>query len=282
MAGAAFWSQARRWLRRLAEPLGRTGPEAIPDALWRDTLQRLPFLDTLGDAELERLRDLSARFLAAKEFHGARGLEISDAIALGIAVQACLPLLHWGEDALDWYEDFVGIVVHPDEVLAPREAVDEAGVVHRWAEPLIGEAMQGGPVMLAWSHVIGDAAGLQRGHNLVIHEFAHKLDMHGKPRGAPADGCPQLPAGFMGLGRPAARRLWQQDWNAAWQRLREQVELAQRFGEPPPWLDAYAAQAPAEFFAVACEAYWVARARFAREFPELAPLLDAFFRRPPA
>ena len=282
MADTGFWSRARRWLRRLLDPLRRATPEAIPEALWRQTLRRLPFLATLNAAERARLRDLSARFLRAKEFHGAHGLVISDAIALGIAAQACLPLLYWDEDALDWYDDFVGIVVQPDAVLAPRESVDAAGVVHHWSEPLIGEAMQGGPVMLAWSHVIEGPRELRHGHNLVIHEFAHKLDLHGKPHGTPADGCPTLPADFMGLKPSAARRLWQERWSTAWQGLREQVELAQRFGEPPPWLDAYAAQAPAEFFAVACEAYWVARERFTREFPQLTPLLDAFFRRPPA
>jgi len=279
MADTGFWARARRWL---SDPLGRATPEAIPEALWRQTLRRLPFLAALDATERARLRSLSARFLRAKEFHGAHGLVISDAIALGIAAQACLPLLYWEEDALDWYDDFVGIVVQPDAVRARRKAVDATGVVYHWSEPLIGEAMQGGPVMLAWSHVMGDAAELRSGHNLVIHEFAHKLDLHGKPHGTPADGCPTLPAGFMGLNRSAARRLWQECWNAAWQNLREQVELAQRFGEPPPWLDAYATQAPAEFFAVACEAYWVARGRFTHEFPELAPLLDAFFRRPPA
>ena len=54
--------------------------------------------------------------------------------------------------------------------------------------------------------------------------------------------------------------------------------MAQRFGAAPPWLDAYGATAPAEFFAVACEAYFVNRAQFAHEFPALMPVLDAFFR----
>lgn len=267
----------RRWL---AHPTLSAPPE-IPGKLWHKTLAGLPCLHDLDPGERQKLRQLSARFLAEKEFHGARGLVISDAIALSIAAQACLPLLHLGAAALDWYGDFVGIVVHPDEVLAPREAVDEAGVLHRWQEPLIGEAMAGGPVMLAWSHVKGGRQATTQGHNLVIHEFAHKFDLRGKPPGAAADGCPPLPAGFMGLSRSAAQQRWQRAWSAAYQRFGEQLELSERFGEPAPWLDAYAAEAPAEFFACSCEAYWVARQRHAREFPELAPLLDAFFRRPP-
>jgi Mlc titration factor MtfA (ptsG expression regulator) len=49
-----------------------------------------------------------------------------------------------------------------------------------------------------------------------------------------------------------------------------------------PWLDAYGATDAAEFFAVACEAYTVQRARFGAEFPLLLPLLDAFFKHPAA
>lgn len=279
---------AIRWLHRLGSKLsgwlGRPrllAPPPIPEPLWQQSLAALPCLARLSPDELERLRQLSAGFLARKQFHGAQGLVISDEIALAIALQACLPLIHLGPDALNWYDDFVGIVVQPDEVLAPREALDEAGVLHHWQEPLIGEAMAGGPVMLAWSHVRGDSDKSAQGHNLVIHEFAHKFDMRGKPAGADANGCPPLPAGFLGLGPKAARQRWQQDWSAAYAGFRQQVELHERFGQHAPWLDAYAAEAPAEFFACACEAYWVARERFALEFPQLAPLLDAFFRRPP-
>ncbi len=275
------WSRllqgARRWL---AGP-GLADPPPIPEALWRATLADLPWLAGLQAEEVATLRGLSARFLASKEFHGAQGLVINDRIALSIAVQACLPLIYLGADALDWYDDFVGIVIQPDEVLAPREAIDEAGVLHRWKEPLIGEAMPGGPVMLAWSHVAPDHEAIAQGHNLVIHEFAHQFDLRGKSSAEPANGGPILPAGFMGLRRPVALRLWRETWSAAYAHFRERLELAERFGEPAPWLDAYAAQAPAEFFAVACEAYWVARERFTQECPTLAPLLDAFFKRPP-
>ena len=269
------------WVRGWLVRPGLVPPTAIPEALWQQVLRGLPCLAELSREEQARLQALCARFLADKEFHGAQGLAVSDAMALAVAAQACLPLLYWGPDALDWYDDFVGIVLHAGEVLAPREALDEAGVLHHWREPLIGETMAGGPVMLAWSHVRGDRQAQTQGHNLVIHEFAHKLDLRGKPAGTPANGCPPLPAGFMGLGPSAARQRWQQDWSAAYAHFCQQLALAERFGQPAPWLDPYAAQAPAEFFACACEAYWVARERFALEFPALAALLDAFFRRPP-
>ena len=74
--------------------------------------------------------------------------------------------------------------------------------------------------------------------------------------------------------------LWWQAWESAYAQFKERVTIAERFGGAWPWLDAYGATAPAEFFAVACEAYWVNRMQFAHEFPSLAPLLDAFFQRP--
>lgn len=267
-----------RWWRALNRWLGREKPET-PDALWHQLLQTLPFVRELSASEQRRLRALCQDFLACKEFYGAHGLRIRDDMALSIAAQACLPLLHWGSNALDWYSDFVGIVVHPDEVVAAREVMDEAGVVHHYKEPLLGEAMAGGPVMLTWRHVALAANEAKAGRNLVIHEFAHKLDMHGKAHDQPADGCPRLPAGFMnGMRAADAKRLWRETLHDAHESFRREVAMAERFGAPQPWLDNYGAQSPAEFFAVACEAFFTDRHRFAQEFPAFDALLDAFFR----
>lgn len=246
-----------RWLR------ARRKPREIPESLWQETLAAYPFLAARPPGEREQLRALAARFLADKEFHGAGGLVITDAIALAIAAQAVLPVLHLG---LDWYADFVGIVVHPDEVVARRTDTDDAGVVHDYEEVLAGEAMQDGPIMLSWNDVAQAGTSADTGYNVVIHEFAHKIDM----RDGAADGCPPLPS-------RAAREAWLATMEAQYQAFREQVIIAERFSGPPPWLDAYGATAVDEFFAVACEAYFVNRDRFAVEFPALVPLFDGFF-----
>lgn len=270
-----FWTRLRHWLR------ARTAPRPhIEAGLWLTTVQHHPFLAALGLEEQARLRALCAEFLHRKEFHGAHGLAVTDAMALAIAAQACLPLLHWGPpaQALAWYEDFVGIVVHPAQAVARRQFTDGAGVVHQQDEVLAGEAMDGGPVMLSWPDVASAPEDAAQGVNLVIHEFAHKLDL----RNGEADGFPPLPSGFLGLdSASAARRLWRDRWTTAYQDFREAVIRHERFGAPAPWLDGYGATAPSEFFAVACEAYWVQRARFAQEFPTLLPLLDGFFRPAP-
>jgi len=268
----AFWNRLRNRLRTTLAPV----PD-IPAERWLATLRRHPFLAALSLPDQAKLRALSALFLDGKQFHGAHGLEVTDAMAIDIAAQACLPLLHWGEprEALGWYDDFVTIVVHPGEAVARRESRDEAGVVHHYTEVLAGEAMERGPVMLSWQHVQDAGRSAEQGANVVVHEFVHKLDM----KSGHANGCPPLPAGFMGTsGGRAAYAAWWAAWEPAYAQFREAVIKAERFGADWPWLDAYGATSPTEFFAVACEAYFVNRERFAQEFPGLVPVLDAFFR----
>lgn len=113
----------------------------------------------------------------------------------------------------------------------------------------------------------------------MIHEFVHKMDMHDMQMGEAPDGAPPLPSGFMGTRqRSEARAIWQRAMQESFERFREAVAMAERFGGEPPWLDDYAAKDAAEFFAVTCEAYFVNRPRFETEFPELMPLYDGFFR----
>jgi Mlc titration factor MtfA (ptsG expression regulator) len=266
-------------LKRLFSPAAERRPRhPIPDALWLDTLAACPWLDDCAESDRARLRELCALFLEDKEFHGAHGLSITDAMAVQIAAQACLPVLCLGPGGLPlrWYDDFVTIVVQPEEVLAPRTVVDEHGVVHEYEEELAGEAMPEGPVMLSWQDVraASEADAIAQGYNVVIHEFVHKLDL----RDGEADGCPPLPAGFMGLAPRAAHAHWQDTLQTAYEEFREACIKAERFGEPETWLDPYGAEHISEFFAVASEAYFVNRARFTQEHPTLQVLFDAFYR----
>jgi MtfA peptidase len=245
------------WFRR------RPAAREIPESMWQQVLLRYPFLADRPAGDVVKLKELAGQFLAGKEFHGANGLVITDVVALSIAAQAVLPVLHLG---LRWYDDFVGIVVHPDEVVARRTVTDELGVVHHYDEVLSGEAMEGGPVMLSWRDVDEAGATADAGYNVVIHEFIHKIDMRD---GAP-DGCPPLPS-------RGARETWLAVLQAEFEAFREKAIIAERFGGDEPWLDSYGATAIDEFFAVACEAYFVNRARFASEFGALLSLFDSFF-----
>jgi Mlc titration factor MtfA (ptsG expression regulator) len=236
---------------------------AIPDALWQLTLARYPFLAQRSDADLAVLRDLATLFLAEKEFTGAQGFEITDEIAVAVAAQACLPVLRLG---LDHYGGFVGIVMHGDEVVARREVIDEDGVVHHYDETLSGEAMEGGPVMLSWRDVEASGESAEWGYNVVIHEFAHVLDMGD----GQADGVPPLPD-------RAAREAWCKVID------REYEDFCRRIDHGhDTLLDPYGAQSVDEFFAVSSEVFFTAPAELRAEHPELYELLAGYYRQDPA
>lgn len=242
--------------RREAQALRR---HAIPDALWQLTLLRYPFLARRSADDLAELRRLCSLFLASKEFHGVAGFEVTDEVALAVAAQACVPVLRLG---LSWYDGFVGIVMHADEVVAQREFVDEDGIVHQYEEALAGEAMEGGPLMLTWTAL--DAAEFEPDSvfNVVIHEFAHVIDM----RDGIADGVPPLAS-------TAAREAWLDVIAPEWQRFCERVDAGEA-----TLIDPYGEESLEEFFAVAVEAFFVAPDELAIEQPALHRLLADFFK----
>ena len=239
---------------------------AIPDALWQLTLLRYPFLARRSEADLAELRRLSSLFLSRKEFHGVDGFEVTDEVAVAVAAQACLPVLRLG---LAWYDGFVGIVMHAGEVVAQRSYQDEDGVVHEYDEELAGEAMEGGPLMLAWQAIAvsNDPAEFGRDeiYNVVIHEFAHVIDM----RDGEADGVPPLDAD--------ERERWIAVIDAEWEKFCARFDAGK-----DTLIDPYGAEAVEEFFAVAVEAFFVAPAAMRAEEPVMYELLAGFFRQDPA
>ena len=249
------------WLKDRLAPARR-----IPDVLWRQTLAQYGFLAKRPETDTLKLRALSEQFLRQKQFSGAHGLVVTDDMAVAIAAQACLPVLHLG---LGMYKDFKGIVIHPGPMVARRSVVDAAGVHHFYKETLVGEAMQGGPVTLSWQDTAASPGHTERGFNVVIHEFAHKLDMHPSSGGV-ANGCPPLL-------RRVTMAHWQATMQTAYETFKDQTAMAERFGAPAPWLDAYGSTSPAEFFAVATEAYFVNPTQFAMEFASVKSLFDQYF-----
>ena len=155
-----MWQRLRHWLRAAAPPAATTQHDApgLSAARFAVVVAPMRFITDLPADELARLRRISAAFLASKEFHGLLDLHVSDDMAIAIAAQACLPLLHLGpahapEQALRWYSGFVGIVVAPHELPVQRQWEDEAGVVHEGWDVVSGEASEDGPVMLSWHDV---------------------------------------------------------------------------------------------------------------------------------
>jgi len=227
----------------------------VPEALWRMVESALPFLDYLPADGRPRLRALALEFLAAKEMAAAQGFELTDAVRLSIALQACVPILELG---LDYYQGWVGIVVYPGDFLIPRRHTDEHGVVHEYGEAALGEAWEGGPVGLSW------AGG--EGVNVVLHEFAHKLDM---ANGA-TDGMPPLHAGM-------SREAWARAFGEAYAQFCRFVDEGH-----DPWLDPYAAESPSEFFAVASEAFFEAPLLLREDMAAVYEQMRLFYRQDPA
>ena len=248
----------RDWKRRRALARHR-----IDEALWRRALRHLPFLRGLPAGEERRLRELAVLFLAEKQLTPVHGLALTEDDRVEIALQACLPVLELG---LDWYDGWVGIVVHPSDFKVQREQTGEDGVVHAWDDVLAGESWPDGPVVLSWE-ALDDAGSVpEGGANVVIHEFAHKLDM----RSGEADGVPPLPT-------RAARERWIAVFDAEFDRFCNDVESGRQ-----TFLDPYAAEHEAEFFAVASEAFFESPNALKRDFPALYGLFEGFYRQDPS
>ncbi len=272
-----------RWLTSL---FNRRKPQ-IPIALWQTCIARLPFLDRLTPDELLQLKNLCEDFLARKTFTGVADFVLTDEVAVLIAAQACLPVLNL---TLDLYNDIAGILVYPSAFIIPQNEIDEAGVMHEWREPVSGEAIHaGGAIVLSWEDAQDGAAS---GHNVVIHEFAHKIDMGT----GTANGCPPFLTGYHKGIRPTS---WQQGFSAAYEDFTHRVNILdaqlpenfdenhsidadlydELFGTLP--LDPYAAKHPAEFFAVASEAFFVLPSPLASDYPEIYRLLTQYYRQDP-
>lgn len=247
------WREARAVARR-----------PIRDDLWKRTLVRYPFLRRRDPADQAELRRLTSLFLDRKEFTALGGLKLTDDVAVAVAAQACLPVLRLGLAA---YGGFVSVVLHPDQVLAQRSFTDEDGVVHEYEELLAGEAMQDGPVTLSWRDVRTAGQNTHLGYNVVIHEFAHVLDM----LDGVADGQPPLPPSLL-----AAE--WQQILQTEYQAFASQVEAE----ATDTVLDPYGAESVDEFFAVASEAFFVNPVVFQAAHPALHAVFARFYRQDPA
>ncbi len=249
-----FAAIQRWWRRRIIERA------PLDAALWQATLARLPFLRGLTDVERDRLRETVILFLHQKWIRGAADLQIDTGMRLLIAAQACILILNLD---IDYYRGWVEIIVYPDEFVPTLEYTDDAGVVHREREPRTGEAWLYGPVILSWADV-APASG--SGVNVVIHEFAHKLDM----LNGDANGYPPLHGDM-------SRRVWTAVFAAAYGDFCRRVDDRENVA-----IDPYAAESPGEFFAVISEAFFETPRDVMAAYPEVYAQLKVFYRQDPA
>lgn len=206
------------------------------------------------------MQDLALAFLRDKAIEEVKGVQLDLRMRLTIAMQACLPILYLG---LDWYRSWYAVIVYPDAFVPAREVVDENGLV--WIDDSVksGEAWFQGPVILSWTDVA--AARVCDGYNVVVHEMAHKLDLCN----GDANGHPPLHAGM-------SDARWAEVLGAAYEDLAARADRGEE-----TWLDPYAAESPAEFFAVASEAFFELPDGLAEQHPKVYEELAAFYRQDP-
>ena len=243
---------------------------------WNHATADYQFVKRLTVEENRRLRLIASDFLARKTFVGAAGLEIDELIRIQIAAQACILIL---ELDVDFYDGWREIIVYPGQFAKTHDVMDEFGVVHTTRDPLAGEAWLGGPVVLSHADVAHTENAVDRGdgYNVVIHEFAHKLDM----LNGEANGYPPLHRGM-------SKETWKRTFLAAYLAFCKQVDEAEALAPKDGGraldaitIDPYAAQSPAEFFAVISEVFFEMPEAVHDAFPAVYQQLKAFYKQDP-
>lgn len=224
--------------------------------------RHVPYYHELTPPDQDELRGHVQVFLAEKRFEGCGGQEITDEVRVTIAAQACLLLLH---RETDYFPKMETILVYPHGYFAQEARRLPGGVVVEGPTSRAGESWYRGPVVLAWDEVQRGAAGVHDGRNVVLHEFAHQLDSEwGGLEGAPA-----LPQGAMYA-----------DWARVLGREYQQLCDDVKHGRPTV-LDGYGAKSPAEFFAVATEAFFERAVALRAHHPELYEQLRLYYQQDP-
>lgn len=235
----------------------RTAP--LP-AEWRTLLaERLAWWPMTDPEHQTAIEQLVMRFLATKRFEPAKGFTLSEDIAPTIAADACLLIV--GLD-LDWYRDVSTVIVYPSVAIRSGTRRLDGGLETEGPAALAGEAMLHGPIMIAWDQAIGAARHPELGHNVVFHEFAHKLDM----ANGGADGTPRLPS---------------REVLADWQGIMREALADLRQGRRR-FIDTYGATGPSELFAVVTEAFFTVPRELRSREHEIYTLLKTFYRQDPA
>lgn len=237
----------------------RGGRAEVSARVWASAWARLPVLRRYASRR-EQIEGLAAELLRSKHWVALADARFGAGRQARTALLMALPVAGL---AVSWYRGFRSVLLYPGVFRTRQRHTDDAGVVHEWEEWRSGEAWGRGPLILALPEVASSGQG--RGYNVVVHECAHQLDL--------LDGADD---GMPPLHRDMSRRAWMNAFQAAYDDLTARVARGDRTA-----LDAYAAEAPAEFFAVASEAFFETPRALRRAYPAVHEQLAAFYRQDP-
>lgn len=235
------------------------GPVVDPDAVASLVSSSVALAGRLDATARARLVDLTGELVDAFGWETTDGMVLTDEMRVIIAANAAIPVL---ELDVGVYAQVRAVIVRPSAArLSGRRAGPTAGTVDDSPMWTTGVAMPGtGPVAISWDTARHDSAHPGSGHNLVIHEFAHKIDMSD----GDGDGVPPL--------RGPARAQWHAMVTDAFARADDAALEV---------LGDYAWTNRAELFAVASEVFFCTPARLASAAPALYDGLRAFYRLDP-
>lgn len=249
------WFKNRRRRKVLEQP---------PPSAWLAAIsENVRHYARLKPAEQARVRDLVQIFLAEKNWEGCNGLKLTDEMKVVIAAE--VGVLVAGFEPM-YFDDVLSILVYPEGYVAPKQSVVRGGIVVEEDSARLGEAWYRGPVVLTWSEALASAHGTNRGQNVVLHEFAHQLDML---NGRNADGMPPMKSDRLPR--------WTQVLNAQYRRLVNDYEHGRG-----SVLDSYGTTNMAEFFAVTTETFFERPSALKHHLPDLYEVFRDFYRQDPA
>lgn len=251
------WLKQRRRAKILAAPFPGNWEQII-----RDNVRHVRSLTSVQQHKLRRQVRI---FVAEKNWEGCGGLILTDEIKVTIAAQACLLIVGMDEDWL--FEHVLSILVYAAGYVAPASQASGTGMVIDSGEPRLGEAWWQGPVILSWSDALAGGRRESAGRNLVLHEFAHQLDMM---NGRICDGAP-----------PLKTREQHERWVSVLGPMFDQLVEDCRNGHRG-LIDCYGAKNPAEFFAVITETFFERPEALRYHYEEAYSVLRDFYGLDPA